>query len=335
MSPIRTFEINTVRVEIEDAPALQFPSGTDCNSPCWWRGGRFYMLNSTGHPTLSSGEDYTRMTRGGEIVYTGWRDGGRWIESVHQAPDGVLYGWYHNEPQHLIPAEYQEGHKYGLTAPFIGAVVSYDNGATWDDLGLVLTAAPDALNLETPNFFFAGGNGDFSVILDQKGEYFYFLIGTYYKDVTQQGVSLARMAAADLACPVGKVYKWHAGGWTEPGLGGKVTPVLPVAADWYSPGVDAFWGPSVHWNTHIRQYVILLNRAIDPVWKQEGIYLCLSPDLADPGSWSAPLRILDAQGWYPQVVGDPARGETERVAGRESRLFIHGESKHVIRFDLR
>ncbi len=318
MAHTRTFELSGARIEIEDAPALRFPGDTDCNSPCWWRSGKFYILNSTGHPTLSSGDDLTRMTRGEPITYTSWRDGGRWIESVHQLPGGVLYGWYHNEPMHLIPAQYQQGHKYGVTAPFIGAVVSYDNGATWDDLGLVLTTPPDALSLEQPNFFFAGGNGDFSVILDRRGEYFYFLIGTYYKDPAQQGVSLARMAAADLACPVGKVFKWHAGAWQQPGLGGAVTPILPVAADWYSPAPDTFWGPSVHWNEVLGQYVILLNRAVDPNWKQGGIYISLSPDLADPASWTPPLRILDEPGWYPQVVGlDFAREETEREAGRE------------------
>ena len=336
MSAPQTYKVGSVQITIEDAPGLKFPATADCNSPAWWSGGKFYVLNSIGHPTRSSGENVENMTRGAEITYTAWRDGGRWIESVHQDPDGVLYGWYHNEPAHFteIPESYQEGRQFRLTAPFIGAVVSYDNGENWDDLGLVITAGPKTLNLESHNFWFAGGNGDFSVILDQQGEYFYFLFGSYYKDVTQQGISIARMRYTDRACPVGKVMKWCEGVWQEPGIGGKVTPIIPVNTDWYDPNPDTFWGPSVHWNTHIQQYVILMNRAIDPRWKQEGIYISFTPDLADPNSWTQPLRILDEKGWYPQVIGcDTAREETERVAGRSSRLFIHGESKYYINFD--
>jgi hypothetical protein len=246
-----------------------------------------------------------------------------------------LYGWYHNEPAHFIPEAYQVGRQFPMTAPFIGAVVSYDNGETWDDLGLVLTGGADTLNLEGRNFWFAGGNGDFSVILDRQGEYFYFLFGTYYKDVSQQGISLARMRYADLKCPVGRVMKWHNGDWQEPGLRGKVTPIIPVHADWYSPEPDTFWGPSIHWNHHIQQYVILMNRAIDPRWKQDGIYISFTPDISDPTSWTDPVRILQETGWYPQVIGsDLARQETEREAGQTSRLFIHGESNYRLNFSL-
>lgn len=330
-----TYQIQKIKVELEEAPALRFPSNTDCNSPCWWSGDQMFILNSTGHPVRSSGTDVEHMTRGGEIVYNAWRDGGRWIESVHQEADGTLFGWYHNEPAHLIGEEWQQGRQFRLTAPFIGAVVSYDNGIHWDDLGLVLAGGPETLNVNAHNYWFAGGNGDFSVILDRQGQYFYFLFGTYYKDVTQQGIALARMAYSDLRSPVGKVMKWHNGGWSEPGLNGAVTPILPVKADWYSPEPDTFWGPSVHWNQEIGQYVILMNRAIDPRWKQDGIYLSLTTDLSDPNSWTPPLKILDEKGWYPQVVGSNyADRETEREAGAFSRLFIHGESKYTIRFAL-
>ncbi|RPJ43129.1 MAG: hypothetical protein EHM21_11940 [Chloroflexi bacterium] len=334
MSTNLQYQVNEIHIEIEDAPVVKFPGDTDCNSPCWWSAGKFFILNSIGHPTRSAGESVEKMTRGAPITYTAWRDGGRWIEAVHADPDGTLYGWYHNEPAHytLIPEEIQKGRQYRLTAPFIGALVSYDNGENWDDLGLVLTGSPESMNIESPNFWFAGGNGDFSVILDQKREYFYFLIGTYYKDVSQQGISLARMRYADRGCPVGKVMKWRDGGWQAPGLNGKVSPVIPVRSSWYSPEPDTFWGPSVHWNSHIRQYVILLNRAIDPRWKQEGIYISFTPDLTDPSSWSEPLKILDEKGWYPQVVGDPASQGTDREAGEQARLFIHGESKYFIRF---
>lgn len=336
MPDARKFQIGSVKIVVEDAAGLKFPSNADCNSPCWWEeDGTFRILTSTGHPRMSSGENVERLTSGAETTYTAWRDGGRWIESIHQEANGTLYGWYHNEPAHYIAEEYQQGRQFPMTAPFIGALVSHDNGKNWNDLGLVLTGSDDSLNLEQRNFWFAGGNGDFSVILDRNKEYFYFLFSTYYKDVAQQGISLARMRCEDLDRPVGRVMKWHNGGWQEPGLRGQVTPVVPVGADWYSPQPDTFWGPSVHWNTHIRQYVILMNRAVDPRWMQDGIYLSLTPDISDPDSWSKPVKILAETGWYPQVIGlDYARRETERESGALARLFIHGVSSYTIRFSL-
>jgi hypothetical protein len=86
------------------------------------------------------------------VTYTSPRDGYRWIESVYQEPDGTLYGWYHYEPRHLIPEHVQQGRPNRLTAPSIGAAVSHDNGAPWDDLGILIEGASETLNYETHNF---------------------------------------------------------------------------------------------------------------------------------------------------------------------------------------
>lgn len=333
MGESRKIRVANTSITIEPDEEIRFPSTADCNSPCWWRDGEMRVLTSTGHPVLSAGNDLNHLTCIGEITYTAWRDGGRWIESVFPDEDGSLYGWYHNESAHLIGEEYQQGRQFRLTAPMIGAVVSRDNGATWDDLGIILNGGPETLNLEQHNYWFAGGNGDFSVILDRERQSFYFLFGSYYRDVAQQGISMARMRFADRSCPVGRVWKWHNGGWNEPGLLGQVTPLIPVQADWYSPQPNTFWGPSVHWNRVIKQYVILMNRAIDPRWGQDGIYLSLTPDICDPLSWTPPVKILDEKGWYPQVIG-LEEGDTDREAGESARLFIHGVSRYILRFSL-
>lgn len=325
------FKINEAMVTLEPAEEIRFPTAADCNSPAWWKNGEFRLLTSTGRPVLHAGKDLFSLERLGEVTFTSFRDGGKWIESVFLDADGALYGWYHNEPAHLIGEEYQKGRQFPLTAPMIGAVVSRDNGHTWDDLGIVISGGPETLNLEHHNYWFAGGNGDFTVTLDRQKRYFYFLFGSYYREVAQQGVALARLRFEDRACPVGRVEKWHQGGWNEPGLLGRVTPVIPVRADWYSPQPDTFWGPSVHWNRVLEQYVILMNRAVDPRWAQEGIYLSLAPDLSQPETWSQPLKILDEKGWYPQIIG-LAPGDTDREAGEAGRLFIHGVSRYGMRF---
>jgi hypothetical protein len=90
-------------------------------------------------------------------------------------------------------------------------------------------------------------------------------------------------------------------------------------------------------------YVILLNRAIDGDWKQEGVYVTSNPDLGNPKAWATPTKILDREeivsvpkmgaGWYPQIVGtDKARRETDKGAGQSARLFVHGKSVWEILF---
>ena len=53
----------------------------------------------------------------------------------------------------------------------------------------------------------------------------------------------------------------------------------PPAQAWHDADdrVDAFWGPAVHWNTALEQYVMLLNRAKDENYAQEGIYVSFAP----------------------------------------------------------
>src|SRR4029078_1644474 len=136
--------------------------------------------------------------------------------------------------------------------------------------------------------------GDFSVILDHDRRYFYFMTSTYGGDASEQGVALMRMAIDDLPGPVGKVWKYYKGAWDEPGLGGRVTPVFPATVGWQESNTDSFWGPSVHWNKYLEKYVVLMNRSCcSPGWPQEGIYLSVASDIADPASWTTPVKILE------------------------------------------
>jgi hypothetical protein len=328
------------RVVIRDVPRLEFrggnspapdrPGDTDCNSPLHWDGATLYLFNSSGHPWRSSGSNLFHLDQSYlRCEYNNKTNGGRWIECTWKEPGQPLYGWYHFEPAGLCPGT-------GLTAPRIGAARSRDNGATWEDLGVVLEAPAGTLHCATRNFYFAGGNGDFCIFLDPARRYLYFFISTYAGPASAQGVSLARMKWADRDAPVGKVWKWHEASWNQSGLGGQITPVFPARTDWHRADADAFWGPSVHWNHHLRQYVMLLNRAIDKDWSQEGVYVSFNRHLADPQGWSTPVKILDGlrrNQWYPQVVGlDAARRETDKLAGRIARLFARGESRWEITF---
>jgi hypothetical protein len=318
-------------VTLQKAPLIQFPGTVDCNSPGHWDGDTFYLFNSAPDPVRYSGPDLFHLGKPSATQYDNQTNGGRWIESTCKDEDGTLYGWYHNEPKRVCPG------KESLTAPRIGAVSSKDNGVTWHDLGFILEVPRDSLDCDTQNRYFAGGNGDFSVILDNQKEHFYFFISTYHRDVSEQGVAVARMRYADRGKPAGKAWKWYQGKWNEPGIGGRVSPIFPVNVDWNRKDADALWGPSVHWNAHLNLFVILLNRAIDKDWGQEGIYVTFNRDLGSPGGWSKPAKILNREeivsvpqmgsGWYPQIVGtDNGKRETDRLARRSARLFVHGKS---------
>ncbi len=323
-------EAPPVRFRGANSPDADHPGDTDCNSPAHWDGETLYVFNSAGHPWRSGGPDLLHLGQSYlRAEYSNQVNGGRWIESTWKDDDGTLYGWYHNEPGGLVPGT-------GLTAPRIGALRSTDNGAAWQDLGIVLEARQGTLRPDTPNHYFAGGNGDFSVILDRKKEYFYFFISTYAGDTSEQGVAIARMRYADRNQPIGKVWKGHKGEWSEPGIGGRVTPIFTAKIDWHRADADAFWGASIHWNTHLEQYVILLNRAEDKDWTQEGVYVTFNRDLAHPTGWSEPKKILGGlrgNQWYPQVIGlSKANRETDKLAGRVARLFVRGESRWEILF---
>jgi len=327
-------EASPMRMPGVPKPDKEHEGTVDCSSPCHWDGDTMYIFSSEMHPFRSSGPDLMHLNPQSErTAYDNEKDynGGRWIEATHKADDGKLYGWYHREPGDICPGK-------PLTAPEIGAVVSTDNGMNWRDLGIILKAPDDSLFCDTPNKYFAGGNGDFSVIPDRQKEYVYFLISTYNKDPKEQGVSIARMRYADRDMPVGKVFKWRGGQWKEPGLGGRVTPILGPTIDWHKPRANVFWGPSVHWNTHLERYVMLLNLARDKDWTQEGVYISINRDIVNPEGWSKPEKILDASRleaskWYPQVIGTTAANrETDKLAGRVTRLFVAGRSKWEIIF---
>jgi hypothetical protein len=330
-------QMNLPRVTVLPAEPLRVPGGRfpeagiedgiDCNSPLHWdASGNLYLFASVQHPFRSQGVSLLGIIEKNELpLDTVIRSdfevaGGMWLEATCRAEDGALYGWYHNEISAKCENEF-------LTQPRIGALVSYDEGATWEDLGIVMEAPEDSINCGTQNFFFAGGNGDFTVLLDRNKEYFYFFYGSYDSQFLEQGICLGRMRYADRNAPVGKVWKLRNGAWDEPGLNGRGTPFLTVKTDWHSAEPDAYWGPSVHYNNHLNQYVMLLNHALDTRWGQEGIYISYNRDLADPRGWSTPERLpLDAEGRaYPQVIG-LNNGETDKLAGRSPRLFIQGDS---------
>ena len=293
--------------DILAAEPITLPILMDSNNSSFWVDGRLHVYHSWAAPKVGIFDTNMNLIRTEAIAVDSQEHFPLWIESIWRADEELVYAWYHHEPQGLCPNS-------KLTAPEIGALVSNDGGMSFRDLGIVLSSG-DAIDCNSENGFFAGGHGDFSVAFDPRDGFFYFLFGSYGGDLAGQGVAIARMPASKIAAPRGSVRKYFQGAWNEPGLGGAVTPIFPAAAAWQAPDTDAFWGPSVHWNTALGKYVVVMNRSCcSPMWPQEGVYLTMNSELANPAGWSAPEKILDGGDWYPWILG-LGEGETTSVAG--------------------
>lgn len=317
-------------VRVKSVEKISMPAPVDSNSPAFWRDSTLYWYGSHGGPWLHVGPGMSGPWERQAVDLQAAEACPHWLESLWSESDATVWGWYHAEPIGLVEGS-------SLTAPKIGAVVSYDGGRTFSDLGNVLESG-DALDPSAENGYFAGGHGDFSVILNRERTHFYFFFDNYGGPVERQGVAIARMAIGDRAMPRGNVWKYADGRWRETGVAGRVTPIFPVRKGWQFKDPDAFWGPSVHWNTFLNCYVMLLNRAKgEPGWSQEGVYVSFCTDLDRPETWSEPARILDKSqfpDWYffyPQVMGLDIGG-SDTLAGRTARLFVGGVSKWELEF---
>jgi hypothetical protein len=244
----------------------------------------------------------------------------------------------------------------------LGAARSGDQGRTWENLGTVLEAPPGAEDCRTTNRYFVGGVGDFSVMLDPDHRDLYFFFSQYSQDPSAQGVAVARMPWADRDDPVGRLCVWLEGVWQPPTAHYQETGALPeedpeaedreedvvvawsyrsgtsvapVTRPWHddNPSNDAFWGPSVHWNTYLSKYVMLLNRTKDEAFDQEGIYIAFADRLDDPASWTLPRRLVTGGTWYPQVIGLETGSGSDKLAGQRARLFIGGTSSYLLEFN--
>lgn len=333
----------SARAELVAAPTLRLPGVVDSNSPAMWDrvAGRqtFFVLTSAGSPKVASGRGLDTLARVQDVAIDPHPGGGVWMEAVVADVDGTWYGYYHNE----LPAD-QCGAPDKMI-PRIGAARSRDQGRTWTPLGIVIEVPPNSLACSSPNEYFLGGVGDFSVQLDAESRDLYFFVSQYPRSRRLQGVAVARLAWADRDDPAGKITMWTGRIWlparsilstdgTPVWLYLAGVPIFAAAESWHDDDnvVDAFWGASVHWNTYLERYVMLLNRARDTSWKQEGIYISYAPRLDDPRLWSAPVKILNGGTWYPQVIGlEPGTG-SDKVAGQWARFFVSGVSQHLIRF---
>ena len=333
------------KAKLVSAPRLRLTGDVDSNSPAVWDrvGGvsqLFVLTSFAGQPSVAHGSSVSQLGPATPVTLEPWPGGGVWMEAIVPDVDGTWYGYYHNEIEadSVCPGS-------DKVIPRIGAARSRDRGRTWEQLGIILEAPASAFACDTNNEYFVNGTGDLSAVLDSDSRDVYFFFSQYERSTSQQGVAVARMAWADRDEPVGRLMLWRSRFWLPAAreirtdgeavwVYGVGVPIFATTDGWHDPGerTDAFWGPSVHWNTYLQMYVMLLSRASDTEYDQEGIYVSYSPSLDDPRLWSTPLKILDGGNWYPQVIGLEGGVGSDTVAGASARFFMAGTSQHVIQF---
>ena len=324
------------------ASRLNLPGEIDSSNPAVWAldNGvqRLFVISSWGGvPVRSIGASIDSLRRDQPVGFASHPGHGVWMEAIVPDDVGVWYGYYHHER----PADLCDRPDRQL--PRIGAMRSEDNGATWTDLGIVIDAPAGSEACGSANRFVLGGVGDVTAALDRNHQDVYLYFSQYSRERASQGVAVARLAWADRDAPAGKVTIWNNGAWLpatadpDRDIGWSYPSGSPLVASEQpfhdgSSRNDVFWGPSIHWNTYLEQYVMLINRAKDEVFGEEGIYVAFSPTIADPRSWSTPKKILNGGEWYPQAIGTETGSGTDRTAGRRARFFMMGRSTRMIEF---
>ncbi len=207
--------------------------------------------------------------------------------------------------------------------PPIGAAAS-DNGATWDTWACPPGRWARNPQLEGRDFWFAGGDGDFTSSSTGRPTYFYFLFGTYYKDVAQQG------------------FRWPASLRRPRRSGGQGDEMarrrLAVARSARTRHADR--ARSRRLVQPAARHVLGAVRPLEssppavrhPHEPGDRPELETARHLPEPDArYRRPAQLDRAplpargNGPDPQVVGaDTARLETDREAGQSARLFIHG-----------
>lgn len=329
----------TPSARLVSAARFVLPGEVDSSNPAVWSlvdgVARLFVISSWGGvPTRASGASLDSLHGDGPVGFITHPGNGVWMEAIVPDAAGAWYGYYHHErPADLCGRPDRQ-------LPRIGAMRSVDQGQTWDDLGIVIDAPPGGEACDSANRFVLGGVGDVTAALDAAGQDLFLYFSQYSKGVAQ-GVAVARLAWADRDAPVGKVSIWNSGAWlpaTESEGGWRFpagTPLVAASKPFHdrSASDDVFWGPSIHWNTYLEQYVMLLNRAKNDQFGQEGIYVSYSPTLSDPSRWTAPVKLMSGGEWYPQVIGEETGTGTDRIAGRRARFFMTGRSDRWIEFE--
>ncbi|MBO0768064.1 MAG: hypothetical protein J2O48_05190, partial [Solirubrobacterales bacterium] len=152
---------------------------------------------------------------------------GVWVD-----PDtGYWYGAVHNE---FTPQPFGDGLHYDA----IDLAVSKDKGKTWKIQSHIITSPYATKRGDTgafPQQTYDYGDGDPRLYVDTASGYFYIYYGSRIVDKGSGGKwqafyeHVARAPMSDKMAS-GSWHKYYAGTWSQPGVGGKESNLVPVSA---------------------------------------------------------------------------------------------------------
>ncbi|MFE3044325.1 RICIN domain-containing protein, partial [Kitasatospora indigofera] len=201
----------------------------------------------------------------------------------------------------------------------IDYTVSKDQGRTWDIRSHVITSPYSTVRGDTaafPNQTFSYGDGDQRLYADTASGYFYAFYGSrildknggwtaFYEHVARAPIS-AKMAP-------GSWQKWYDGSWSQPGVGGRESNMVPVngAGDTGYTPVAGEYDPA-NTGTSAQQIVAGRMPATSPLFVMDitynaylGLYIGEPQAVKQDGSEPQHLYATDdltTQKWYP--IGD-------------------------------
>jgi hypothetical protein len=191
---------------------------------------------------------------------------------------------------------------------------SHDNGLTWQRQGGIITGTQPKPSGTPPRPALGAGNPS-AIAAD--GYIYVFYVNLGYDSGPDQ-THVARAPVASDGRP-GSWEKWYQGSFSQPGLGGQSTPVMPLAP----PAVKTVWAANgiVSYNVYFHAYLNVFQTAI-------GFYYATSPDLLH---WTVRGQLFgfghneDApkrgQLWYSYpsffTPGDP----NDRTTGQSGYLY--------------
>lgn len=148
---------------------------------------------------------------------------GLWVD-----PDtGDWHGVVHNE---FSPEPFGDW----LHFDALDRAISKDGGRTWDITETILSSPYSTERGDDgafPEQTYYWGAGDPRLIVDIASGYFYMGYGSRVVDKNGTWIAFnSHFARAPISdkLKAGSWQKWHRGAWSEPGLGGKESPVVPV-----------------------------------------------------------------------------------------------------------
>jgi hypothetical protein len=275
------------------------------------------MLTAKDSSYIVQGPDLQHLATATKVLEPGgageFDNGYAGISSVVQL-GSTYYGFYHAEDHEGLPA--LPGGIPGFYASI--GVTRSDDGATWRKLGQVITSSQPKSWTAYPN---QGDRGaaEPGAVVSKDGRYVY-LFYTEHSRVQGRNVDIC-VARADLSSgpPLpGSFKKYHSGAFSEPGIGGRDTPV--VTAKGFS-SANALEG-HVTYSKKAGRYLMVFG--IDAYQQRmsgapptdSGIYAAWSSDAV---SWSPPHKLVADQAvpqpgkslsWEGSVLFDDDTGST-------------------------